>query len=343
MWKPSWSVQFTWFIVDKMRKPNGAEKSAPGLKIWNFTWRKFTDCNLRTNSQNLRATAAVKCTPCTAVNTATLSSSLRVNKRYGAIPFHTISNNYMTQATKLRRQTPWMQKLHQTLTRGELNSSKTRSFKSASICQDVVQWGTKRLTSCSFAWKLGYFVWIYLDLMILKIHQDFCAVIHKGGSPDHNNVAMRQLCRKHEKLQMPRWWKSWVLPLNFRNPPIGLDLPMSKDILPYSKIYQSIHPSLSKPNLVHQFFFPKSVQTKWCVFPLSTSPPPTPAPPNSHCNKTTVETQGSGPASSWNSSTTSFGAQITRLASSGDTCNSLGRWDRAPMPNNHALRPMLSG
>ena len=153
------------------------------------------------------------------------------------------------QATKLRQDAPDAATTSLPQPRGELNSSKTRSFKSASICQEVVQWGTKRLISCSFASKLGYFIWIYLDLKILKIHQEFCVVIHKGCSTDHNNfsapthlqtyllyhkkddngrilgpftnyfwefaeklqefcednVAMRQLCRKHEKLQMPRW------------------------------------------------------------------------------------------------------------------------------------------
>lgn len=91
--------------------------------------------------------------------------------------------------------------------------------------------------------------------------QEFC----------EDNVAMRQLCRKHEKLQMPRWWKSWVLPLNFRNPPIGLDLPLSKDILPYSKILP-IHPSISFETNPHSSILsPKICSNKMVprILPLS--------------------------------------------------------------------------
>lgn len=69
-----------------------------------------------------------------------------------------------------------------------------------------------------------------------------------------------------------------------------------KDILPYSKIYQSIHPSLSKPNLIHQFFSHKSLQTFCFDFPPSTSPfqPPT---PNSQLPFTTVGETHGGPRS----------------------------------------------
>lgn len=232
-------------------------------------------------------------------------------------------------------------------------------------------------TSSGYTW-----IWRF------RIHQEFCVVIHKGCSTDHNNfsapthlqtyllyhkkddngrilgpftnyfwefaeklqefcednVAMRQLCRKHEKLQMPRWWKSWVLPLNFRNPPIGLDLPLSKDILPYSKILP-IHPSISFETNPHSSILsPKICSNKMVFFHFPPLPPNRWHLPTPTAKQTTVgnpRVRSSGPASSWNSSTTSFGAQITRLASSGDTCNSLkaeGRSRSAPrMPNNHGI------
>ena len=103
MWKPSWSLQFTWFIVDKMRKPNGAETSAPGLKIWNFTGGKFTDSKLRTSCSQVYS---LHC--CQHCNTPIFTSGEQ--KVWG----NSLSYHYQQLDFKPRNsaKTPRMQPLH---------------------------------------------------------------------------------------------------------------------------------------------------------------------------------------------------------------------------------------